>query len=61
MPKRKLSQESFATAGSAARGGPQRGKLSAKVNAARFGRTNRGPVSPERLGGGSRLKGKLAK
>lgn len=56
-----VSQEGFANAGAAARGGPQAGKSSAKLQSARFPKSKRGALDARKLGGGTPKPGKLAK
>ena len=56
-----VSQNGFANTGAAARGGPQAGKTSAKLNSAKFTKSKRGPLDARRLAGGTPKPGKLAK
>lgn len=56
-----VSQEGFANAGAAARGGPQAGKTSAKLQSAKFTKSQRGTLDARKLSGGTPKPGKLAK
>lgn len=56
-----ISQDGFANAGRAGRGGPQRGKSKAKLNAAKFTQSRRGPLTARKMSGGTPKPGKLSK